>query len=141
MNFKGEIEFTKHFCKMVKARGAEWVAFVGNMRHKNGIPDRYIAHSIFRGWIEFKYHNRLCTDLQRIFIRDMKAKHDVAMVCRLSKIGRVTFEDENAVQHHNFRVIELEYLPDDRSRGEYLLNQCVFAWGNMQKEKGMKTGK
>jgi len=128
MNFKSESEFTRWFCKMVEARGAETIAFVGSKMQQSGLPDRYVAHSIFRGWIEFKRKTNDYTSLQYNFIRDMKAKCDVAMGCRITAKGVIIFEDEDQNPHHSLRALELEYLKTDKERGQMLLVNCSIAW-------------
>ena len=133
MNFKNERMFTRWFCRMVTARGAKTIAIVGSMRQESGISDRYIAHSKFRGWIEFKHKWNCCSPLQRLFLGDMKAKHDVAMCSRfLPSLGRVTFEDELNDIYHQFDIIEMEYLSSDKDRGKALLDHCTLAWKKMQ---------
>lgn len=40
----------------------------------SGIPDRYVCHTLWHGWMEFKGEVTRITKLQKIFIRDHNAR-------------------------------------------------------------------
>lgn len=52
--FKNESAFTKWFCDCIENIGGFCFAIVGGVRQKSGMPDRYVSHSMWQGFIEFK---------------------------------------------------------------------------------------
>ena len=66
----GEIQFTHRICDQMKKYNVKVTAIVASMMQPAGIPDRYIAHTVFCGWLEFKGRETKITKRQAIFIRE-----------------------------------------------------------------------
>lgn len=49
-----ESQYTKAVCEEMEQCGASVIPYVGNTRQRNGVPDRWVGHSLFSGWLEFK---------------------------------------------------------------------------------------
>jgi hypothetical protein len=70
-----------------------WVFNVhGHAMQRAGVPDLYVAHRKFHGWLELKVDNNSCSTLQKIVLRDLNARGVAAYVLRMKK-GKTTLED------------------------------------------------
>ena len=49
-----ESAFTAKICKTLESQGAVILALVGGFRQTRGIPDRFVAHPKWSGFLEFK---------------------------------------------------------------------------------------
>jgi len=93
-SFKNESAFTRWFCDLIETYNAKVVAFVGSTRQGSSLPDRYICHKNFRGWIEFKKDKGKSSVGQRLFLARLKERGDTCGVVRyLSKEDVVQFEN------------------------------------------------
>jgi len=78
-----ESKFTKEVCSKMKNCGATIVPYVGNYRQQNGVPDRYVCHQLWQGWLEFKTTKGRLSTAQKIFIQRMNlSRKGVAFVVR-----------------------------------------------------------
>lgn len=64
-----ESEWTRIICGQLKAMNAIVFAVVGGTMQEPGIPDRYICHTKWQGWLEFKGGKTKVAAKQRIWIR------------------------------------------------------------------------
>ena len=87
----GEIAYTKYLTKELKRCNAEVWTLSASARQSPGIPDRYISHAYWVGWVEFKGVNTPTKPLQRRFIRFANRLHLTAVIVREG--GRI--EDHN----------------------------------------------
>ena len=131
VNFANESAYTRWFCERVEKMGSKVVAFVGNSYQKSGIPDRYISHPIFRGWIEFKRHNVQCKTNQRIFIKDALRVGDTALVVRLLKDYHTTVEDTHQTVYA-YLDLKPVILMSKTEAGRELLGFLANGWRAMQ---------
>lgn len=61
-----ECPWTRKICKQLTTLGAEVkVEYAGSRYVASGWPDRFICHTVWMGWLEFKGDNTRVTDLQR----------------------------------------------------------------------------
>ena len=67
---------------MVQCANAQTIAVVGSKMGTSGTPDRYVAHPIFRGWLEMKNQNGKPSDIQRAVIRKLISCGDIAFIVR-----------------------------------------------------------
>lgn len=79
---RNESAFTRWFCKMIERVNGVTFAFVGSTMQGSGIPDRYICHKKFRGWIEFKKDDYKLSKLQKLTLQSLHERGDVALVIR-----------------------------------------------------------
>lgn len=49
-----ETQWTKQVCIGLERKNAFIIPYVGNRRQKRGVPDRWITHRLWTGWLEFK---------------------------------------------------------------------------------------
>jgi len=91
--FKNESAFTRWFCDILTKHNAKVIAFVGSTMQRSGLPDRYICHNKFRGWVEFKKDKGKLTVGQRLFMQGLQDRGDNCGVVRyLSKERVIRFE-------------------------------------------------
>lgn len=113
-NFKSESEFNRWFCKQLEAVNAEVVAFVGSKMQRSGVPDRYVCHVKFRGWLEMKRNNKKLRTNQRILTTRLNERGDVCLVVR-HREGRIEIEDpatgERLVEPMDLCVLARSSLP------------------------------
>lgn len=78
---KTEGEFQKKFVDAMREDGAVVFNFTGNQYTGAGIPDLYVCHWRFKGWIELKAgFKHKVTEPQRITIEELSLRGDVAFV-------------------------------------------------------------
>ncbi len=111
--FKSESDFARWFCKRLEAVNAFVIPVVGSRMQKNGVPDRYVCHRDFRGWLEFKKDKGKVTDLQRITMLRLIDRGDTCLVVRLRSPGASRPAQE--------QQIEIE-SPDGELLGRVKLN-------------------
>ena len=78
-----ESKFAKTIIDALKSIGCWTLNIHGHRFQKSGVPDIYVAHPRWSGWIEFKVGNREPTDLQIIVIKDLMYRGVPAFVVRL----------------------------------------------------------
>lgn len=128
MHFKTESAFTRWFCKQLEGRGAETVTFVGSRMQRAGIPDRYVCHPSFRGWLEMKRDDKKPTALQKIFMHRLTKAGDVCVVVRYNSHGETTeFETPDG---HSLGWLNLRPLYGEKTKyvGNLLLCGLRAAW-------------
>ena len=79
-----ECEFTGWFCGELAKVNALTIALVGHEMQVTGLPDRYVCHRGFRGWLEFKRNDRGVTAAQRVVLQGLLDRGDCAMVVRVT---------------------------------------------------------
>jgi len=90
----GEIAFTHKVCKYLEdVQGAYVVPFVGHIMGMPGMPDRFIAHPKWSGWLEFKGKHTKLEDIQKIRIKALKLRGVQAWVIRDDGDGNCKVED------------------------------------------------
>jgi hypothetical protein len=78
-----ESTFTNSVCKDLEQCGAVVIPYVGNFRQQNGVPDRFVAHNLWCGWLEFKTARGRLSTAQKIFIGRLNvARKNTAFVIR-----------------------------------------------------------
>ena len=111
-----ECKKTRDLCNELKKLNAVVLAIVAHTKQEPGWPDRYICHTRWHGWIEFKdVHTRLAP-LQRIRIRELRKRGDNAWVVRFPD----RIEDHEGRLHATFdgtAVGLLQVLGDLRDAG------------------------
>ena len=90
--FKSESKFTRWFCDQLRAVNTEVIAFVGSKMQKSGVPDRYVCHKSFRGWLEMKRNDKKLRTNQRILMTRLNERYDVCLVVRY-RDDRIEIED------------------------------------------------
>lgn len=78
-------------------RGARTVKLHGEMMQERGLPDLYVGHRYFNGWIEVKRQSTARIDNQmtahqKAFCRDMEARRIPALVIRQAQHGHRVVE-------------------------------------------------
>ena len=86
-----EGKFQSRLMRMFERRGAFVFNVHGHLEQKSGMPDLYVSHPMFRGWLELKTKDHQLEPLQEKQIRDLRRTGDVAFAVRL-KDGEVTCE-------------------------------------------------
>lgn len=80
---------TRVFCKLLESHNSLTCAIVGSLRQKRGLPDRFISHRRWQGWVEFKAFNGVVDPLQERFIREFnKRKVGSAFIVWQSEPGQ-----------------------------------------------------
>ena len=92
-----ETQFTKWFCGCITKCNGLCLTFVGgNSMQQSSLPDRFIAHTLFRGWCEFKKDNGRLSEGQRVTLRALGDRGCNALI----------------VRYRASEIIEIERLPD-----------------------------
>lgn len=94
-SFKSETDFTKWFCECIEKIGGFCFALVGGVRQRSGLPDRYISHTRWQGFIEFKKDGNKVKKggLQDITLRKLRKTGTPACIVTYDKRKeRVVFE-------------------------------------------------
>ena len=128
-----ECAFTRWFCSCLKAVNTEVVAMVGSMRQKAGLPDRYVCHTRFRGWLEFKLGDRRLTTTQHILMKRLLERGDTCLVVRYRKKGTIEIESlsRKILVYQDITVLHtLQRTIDKAAVGRELLNLLTKADGN-----------
>jgi len=81
-----ESKWTRKVCEDLKRQNAKVVAFVGQIMQESGIPDRYVCHRLWQGFLEFKGIKTKLQLHQEIFIREISARGGNAYVVRFPGI-------------------------------------------------------
>lgn len=69
-----EPQWTREICKRLLAVNTRVYAIVGGLRQQSGLPDRYICHSIWQGWLEFKNVYTPLDARQKIELRELNRR-------------------------------------------------------------------
>jgi len=129
MKFNNESAFTRWFCRQLEAASAETIPMVGSTMGKNGLPDRYVCHTRFRGWLEFKRDNGRLTTLQRLQMEKLSARGDTCLVVRIKNTS-ILIEDANG---STLQTLDFAVLPkDSRGCGNTLLEELKRAVVQLQ---------
>lgn len=65
---------TRALCEDLKRLNTKIFSIVGNRMQEPGIPDRYISHKLWHGWIEFKDEGTQLTEKQAYLIRELNKR-------------------------------------------------------------------
>lgn len=87
----GELEWTATIVKQMRSVGAIVVPYVGNMRQKNGFPDRILISGKLRCavFLEFKDEETRIESLQQYTIDEINKRHPyTAFVIRRQNSGK-----------------------------------------------------
>ncbi len=124
--FKNEGAFTRWFCKELEKVNAATVAFVGSSMQKASIPDRYVCHRYFRGWLEFKKDRGKVKPAQQVFMNRFTERGETCLVVRfLSESYTVVIETANG---DLLCEESLDPLPDGKGLVR-LLGRAVYRSG------------
>ena len=74
--------YTKALIKRLRDEGAVVFKIRGGNGQRVGIPDLYVAHHHYHGWIEVKYKSRKTTPAQQQVMRELAATGTPALVVR-----------------------------------------------------------
>lgn len=77
-----ESQYTQRFTRLLTDRGAMVIPMVAGMRSRPGLPDRYISHWRFRGWIECKHGKNKLSPIQKVTMREMIKRGESISVLR-----------------------------------------------------------
>jgi len=88
-----ESAFTRWFCERLTRVNAYCVPIVASGMQQSGLPDRYVCHHKFRGWLEFKKGDGRLSEAQRLTIKSLQERGDVAFVVRAYRGTWVFAED------------------------------------------------
>lgn len=69
-----ESEWTRRICNGLKECGAVVFALVGSRMQAPGWPDRWVGHTVWSGWLEFKGLDTELRPLQAKIISDINAR-------------------------------------------------------------------
>lgn len=94
-----ESDFTRRLMHNIKDVGGLVMPIVAHRRGEPGWPDRLVVHTRWTGFVEVKVDDRQVTALQKIRIRDIRARmHNGAVVVRRAQSASGVFyyqiEDE-----------------------------------------------
>ena len=124
-----ESAFTKWFCKLLESVNTKVLPIVGGQMQPAGIPDRYVCHSRFRGWLEFKRLDRRLELLQKKFAEDFNQRGDTVLIVRLAQNEMILYEDSEgkALVVRDRVTIEVKARHDKAAAGRMLLDDLVRA--------------
>jgi len=75
-----ERAFQKQVIKWLKSKGAVVYNIHGHAMQQRGIPDLYVAHWRWQGWLELKTGNNKLSTLQEIEIGKLQSRNVNALV-------------------------------------------------------------
>ena len=99
MNFVNESEFNRWWSRCLRAAGAKVVAIVGTGVQEPGLPDRYVCHRRWRGWIEGKKDGGKLSTAQVIFLREMTQRGENVVVCHLLSEKKLMVIGDTKIAH------------------------------------------
>jgi len=79
---QNESAFTRWFCREIQRVNGVTLAIVASAMQRSGLPDRYVCHKKFRGWLEFKKDDGRLSTAQRITLNKLEANGDTCLVVR-----------------------------------------------------------
>ena len=130
----------QHYVKDGLTAVGAWVFNVhGHVMQKRGVPDLYIAHPLWTGWIELKYESRELQTIQRAHLNSLLMLTVPAFVLRLQ--GGIL-----SAEHDDGMGAETMYLEDfvqhqiKRDNGEVLLRFLNKATKNLAISLGQDIG-
>lgn len=83
-----EKSFQTAIVKFLRQRDALVFNFIGNV-FQSGVPDLFVAHDYWTGWMELKVGTGKLTDQQRNNLTQLRQRNCKAYVVRLTKLGNV----------------------------------------------------
>jgi hypothetical protein len=89
---KAESAFSAEMRQAIEGIGGWTFKKWGNVMEISGVPDRYVTHSKWTGWIEEKVNGFKLSAVQRHVINDMHKRGGAALVVRLWQGSRLDFE-------------------------------------------------
>lgn len=89
-----ESKFKAEVRQALESLGGKVVKLWGNMFQETGLPDLYVAHVRWNGWIELKVGKRKAEPRQKIVMSEFVARHVAAMVLRFREDGLIQTETE-----------------------------------------------
>lgn len=96
-----ECEKTKEACTAMKEQGAYIFVISGGSRFQTiGMPDRYITHPLFSGWIEFKDQSTELRTDQKLVIQKLNAYHTMCYIVRFVYGGFLIENHKRVVLAH-----------------------------------------
>ena len=103
-----ECNFTRFFCRSIERCNGMTYTLVGNSMAKAGWPDRFIAHSRWNGFIEFKLGSKPLSDMQRTILHGL---HKRGVKCYVG-IVRAGAQDFFELRHVNGKTLAtVDLLP------------------------------
>ena len=121
-----ESAFTRWFCEQLEHVNAVTIAIVANTMGRSGLPDRYVCHRRFRGWLEFKKNDARLSVAQRLTLDELAERGDTVMVVRIVRDDWVVAE---TTSRHELATADLcaMRVMDDRERALACLDLLVRA--------------
>jgi hypothetical protein len=87
MSQYSETKFKKEVITGLRTHNAIVVCIEGgNVRQRVGLPDTFVAHRLWHGWLEFKSERGKLKEHQRIFLKQMNERGVPAFVLRAPNI-------------------------------------------------------
>lgn len=104
-----EIPKTKQFCLELENCGAFIIPYVASKYNRPGVPDRFITHRLWNGWIEFKDAKTQITDLQKWTLSQLRYRGCNAVVLRFPNTILIDscFIEFDGTARHFLEVMEL----------------------------------
>lgn len=79
-----ESEITRFMCAELRQAGAVCYAIVGDAMQTSGLPDRFVCHRRFCGFVEAKKNKNPLSGPQRARFEELRARGGCALVARYS---------------------------------------------------------
>lgn len=98
---------TRELCKALYKIGAHVTAIVGSMRQRSGLPDRYVNHILWHGWLEFKLEGGKVSATQELFVKECcKRQYGSAFIATFMNSGelRLTWYDKSYTEINGVRA-------------------------------------
>ena len=90
-----ESEISQKLCNSLRQLGAVVFKIHGHAMQQPGIPDFYLSHPLWQGWIETKGPMTKLTPLQVTFLRKLRKTGSNVCVLRFLDSRRWRIEDED----------------------------------------------
>lgn len=141
-----ECAFTEWFCNALERVNGYTLAFVGHRMQQSGVPDRYICHRKWHGWVEFKANERVVMTNQRVVMQNLLDRGDHVLVVRaIDRDAQFTVECVPAIGQWcgdellrvDVRIIKARELDGIEPAGTALITALADAWSTY--ELGQKT--
>jgi len=102
---------------------------VGGNMQTNSLPDRYVCHNKFRGWLEMKKDNGRLRTGQRILMEKLVERGDTVLLVRYRANNIMEIEDLNGnlLQYVDLRDV---FCLSPGAAGVFLIRTLVLALNN-----------
>ena len=142
---QSECELTRWLCTELEHVGATTIALVGHEMQRAGLPDRYVCHRSWRGWVEFKRNDGSVKTGQRVMLQRLLDLGDHVLVGRfLPEAGYLAFERvpvPGCSEGVELYRVDLREVRDMRAPGVGILAAMREAWLRYETELLRTRGK